>query len=87
MSNRVKLPADSKGVVVRADGRKLVRVFVYLGEANAKELKRHCFEHGEDMSAFIDRTVGQALAKGSAKRKASKTKKREAPATAEAASA
>jgi len=59
MGNRAKLTQE--GVVERADGRRLVRIFVYFDEANAKRLKRYCFERGETLSDFIDGAIAEHL--------------------------
>lgn len=59
MGNRAKL--SQEGVVERADGRRLVRIFVYFDAKNSDNLKRYCFEHGVTLSSFIDETVARAL--------------------------
>lgn len=84
MGNRAKL--SQEGVVERADGRRLVRIFVYFDAKNADNLKRHCFETGATLSSFIDETIANALKSMKSKKKASakaaKAKKAEATPTA-----
>lgn len=70
MGNRAKL--SQEGVVERADGRRLVRIFVYFDAKNSDALKRHCFETGVTLSSFIDKTVATALKSMRAERKAPK---------------
>lgn len=69
MGNRAKL--SQEGVVERADGRRLVRIFVYFDAKNADNLKRHCFEHGATLSSFIDETIAKELKAMKHKKKAS----------------
>jgi hypothetical protein len=52
-----------RGIVRRASGDEVARVTVYLPPDVAMKLRRHCFEHGLDISEVAGRAVERYVAK------------------------